>query len=391
MPLLVLALLCLVPLARAQDPEMATGFDHFYNLEYDEAIEQFQNGVEAKSDSPDRHNYLALAILFHEMYRSGALESEMVTGNNAFLRRPKMNPGEDVQRQFNGAIDKAMSLAQARLARNPDDIGAHYALGVSYALRANFNWLVRKSWLDSLRDATAARKQHNRVTELDPSFIDARLIQGTHDYVVGSLPFAYKVLGFLVGFRGDKETGIRTLQLVAQKGHFNRVDAEVLLAAIYRRDRRAKDALPLLADLIRRYPRNFLLRFETAQMCSEIGDKACALGALRKIEELKNDGAPGYQRVSTEKILSARGIVQFWYGDLDDALASLRRVTARADELDLNTGVYSWLRLAQTLDLKNRRSEALDAYRKTIDYAPQSDAAREARQCIDSPYRRKRK
>jgi hypothetical protein len=69
---------------------------------------------------------------------------------------------------------------------------------------------------------------------------------------VGSLPFAYKLLGFLVGFRGDKETGIRTLRLVAQKGHFNRVDAEVLLAAIYRRERRAKDALPLLADLIRR-------------------------------------------------------------------------------------------------------------------------------------------
>jgi tetratricopeptide (TPR) repeat protein len=389
MPLLVLALLCLFPPARAQDPQMAAGFEHFYNLEYDEAIAQFQRGTTEKPGSPDRHNYLALAMLFQEMYRSGALESEMVTGNNAFLRRPKMNPSEEVQRQFTATAGKAMSLSQARLARNPKDIGALYALGVSYALRANFNWLVRKSWLDSLRDATTARKQHNRVTELDPSFIDARLIQGTHDYVVGSLPFAYKLLGFLVGFHGDKETGIRTLQLVAQKGHFNRVDAEVLLAAIYRRERRAQDALPLLADLIRRYPRNFLLRFEMAQMCSEIGDKAGALGAIRKIEELKNAGAAGYQRVSLEKILSARGIVQFWYGDLDDALANLRRVTAQADELDLNTGVYSWLRMAQTLDLKNRRAEALAAYRKTIDYAPQSDAAKEARRCIGTPYRRK--
>jgi tetratricopeptide (TPR) repeat protein len=103
---------------------------------------------------------------------------------------------------------------------------------------------------------------------------------------------------------------------------------------------------------------------------------------------LKNAGAPGYQRVSLEKILSARGIVQFWYGDLDDALANLRRVTAKADELDLNTGVYSWLRMAQTLDLMRRRAEALAAYRKTIDYAPQSDAAKEARRCLDTPYRR---
>jgi tetratricopeptide (TPR) repeat protein len=300
-----------------------------------------------------------------------------------------MNPSEEVQRQFTAAVNQAMSLSQARLARNPNDTGALYALGVSYALRANFNWLVRKSWLDSLRDATNARKLHNRVTELDPSFIDARLIQGMHDYLVGSLPFTYKLLGFLVGFHGDKETGIRTLQLVAKKGHFNRVDAEVLLAAIYRREHRAQDALPLLADLIRRYPRNFLLRFEMAQMYSESGDKAGALGVIRKIEELKNHGAPGYQRVSLEKILSARGIVQFWYGDLDDALANLRRVTAHAGELDLNTGVYSWLRLAQTLDLKNRRAEALAAYRQTIEYAPNSDAAKEARQYLDTPYRRK--
>jgi len=206
---------------------------------------------------------------------------------------------------------------------------------------------------------------------------------------VGSLPLAYKMLGFLIGFRGDKEAGIRTLQLVAQKGHFNRVDAEVLLAAIYRRERRAKDALPLLADLIRRYPRNFLLRFEKSQMCSEAGDKACALGELRQIEELKASGAPGYQRVSTDKILSARGIVQFWYGDLDDAIANLRQVTAHADELDLNTGAYSWLRLAEALDLKGCRSEALAAYRQTIGYAPQSDAAKEARRYLETPYRRK--
>lgn len=390
MPLLVLAVLCLVLPARAQDPQLAEAFDHFYNLEYEEAIAQFEHGIAEKPADPARRNYLALAILFREMFRSGALESEMVTGNNAFLRRPKMNPDQRVQREFAGAIDKAMSLAQARLAANPKDVGALHALGVSHGLRANFNWLVRKAWLDSLRDATTARKYHNRVTELDPSIIDARLVQGTHDYVVGSLPFGYKLLGFLVGFRGDKETGIRTLQLVAQKGHFNRVDAEVLLAAIYRRERRAKDALPLLADLIRRYPRNYLLRFEKAQMCSEIGDKACALGSLARIEELKAAGASGYQRVSTEKILSARGIVQFWYGDLDDAITNLRRVTAKADELDLNTGVYSWLRLAQTLDLKGRRTEALEAYRKTIDYAPQSDAAKEARQCIGAPYRRNR-
>jgi len=169
MPLLVLALFLLALPARAQDPELASAFDHFYNLEYDQAIAQFKRGIEEKPDSPERYNYLALAILFQEMFRSGALESEMVTGNNAFLRRPKMNPSPQVQRQFTEAINTAMRLAQSLLERNPKDTRALYALGVAHGLRANYNWLVRKAWLDSLRDATTARKYHNRVTDLDPT------------------------------------------------------------------------------------------------------------------------------------------------------------------------------------------------------------------------------
>ena len=76
--------------------------------------------------------------------------------------------------------------------------------------------------------------------------VDARLIQGVHDYVVGSLPWHIKLVGFLAGFRGDKQEGIRTLEEVAARGDQNRVDAEVLLCAIYRRERLPRKAVPLL-------------------------------------------------------------------------------------------------------------------------------------------------
>src|SRR5688572_2957364 len=101
----------------------------------------------------------------------------------------------------------------------------------------------------ALRDAAAARKLHNRVFEPQPDVIDARLVQGVHDYIVGSLAWHLKVLGFVAGFRGDREAGIKTLHLVAQKGNLNKYDAQVLLAAIYRLERRPNDALPLLKPL----------------------------------------------------------------------------------------------------------------------------------------------
>jgi tetratricopeptide (TPR) repeat protein len=372
----------------AQEIAFSKGFEHFYNLEYNQALTEFQEAAATAPENPNCYNHIAQTILYREMFRAGALESELVSGSNPFLRRPKMNPSEEDQRQFDDAIGKAMSLAQARIDKDPKDIGALYALGVSYGLRANYNFLVRKAWLDALRDATSARKLHNKVTELDPSFTDARLVQGVHDYVVGSLPFFYKMLGFVAGFRGDKKKGIRTLQLVAQEGDRNRVDAEVLLAAVYRREQEPEEAIPLLEDLIRRFPRNYLLRFEMVQMYSDSGKKDEALAVLREMDKLKQEDAPGYDRLPVEKIYFSRGNLLFWYRDLDGAVDNLKKVTARADELDLNTGVMAWMRLGQTYDLRGQRTLARDAYRQAIQFAPGSEPAKESKRYLSSPYRR---
>ena len=49
------------------------------------------------------------------------------------------------------------------------------------------------------------------------------------------------------------------------------------------------------------------------------------------------------------------------------------------------------MRLGQLYDLKGQRQAALEAYRRAIDYAPASDAARESRRYLSSPYRRAKK
>jgi tetratricopeptide (TPR) repeat protein len=364
------------------------GFDHFYNLEYPECIADFERAIGAAPNDPEMHNHLAQALVFQEMYRNGALESELVSGTNSFLRRPKMNPDQETERRFLAEIARAMALAQARLNSNPKDTAALYALGIAYGLRSNYFWVVKKSWRDSLKDATEARKLHTRVTELDPHNIDARLVEGLDDYIVGSLPWTWRMLGFLVGIKGDKQLGIRIVQDVAQRGHDNRIDAEIFMGALYRRENQTSRAVPIVQDLIRRFPRNYLLRLELSQMYSMCGDKQHALEAVGEVEQLKNQHAPGYDRVPWEKIYYQEGTVEFWYRDLDHALDHLQRVVAKANEVDLNTGVYAYLRIGQIYDLTHHRQQALEAYKKAIAYAPEADAAQEAKKYLDAPYRR---
>lgn len=379
----ILALL--VPALHAGIPE---GFEHFYNLEYDEAMKDFERQVAREPDNPNAYNHVAQCVLYREMFHAGALESELVSGSNPFIRREGVKTSTEAAKKFDDNIAKAMNLAQERLRKNEKDTGALYALGVAYGLRSNYDFLVRKAWMDSLKDATAARKLHNKVVELDPSFIDARLVQGVHDFVVGSLPWHWKMLGFIAGFHGDREIGIRTLKLVAAAGERNSYDAQVLLAAIYRRERRPLDALPLLEPLVKRFPRNYLFRLEMVQMYSDAGNKDAALAVLEAAEKLKRSGAPGYASLPIEKIFFYRGNLLFWYRDFDAAIEQLRRVTPRASTLDLHTAVMSWLRLGQTLDMKGRRTEAVEAYRQAIATSPQSEAAKESRQYLSSPYRR---
>jgi len=366
----------------------AKGFDHFYNLEFDQAIAVFRQVVKQQPDDPGPHNHLAEAILYREMLHSGSLESELVTGNNPFLNREKMKPSEQDRIEFEGAVSKAMQITEARLEKSPDDIDALYANGVSHGLRSNYNFLVRKAWMDALKDVTTARKRHNRITDLKPSMIDARLVQGVHDYVVGSLPWTQKLLGFLIGFRGDKQEGVKILQLVAAKGDNNRIEAKVMLAAIYRRERRAAEAIPLLQELLQMYPRNYLLRLEMVQMYADLGDKQKALDTLRELERLKKAGTPGFSKLLPEKINYARGNLLFWYRDYDVAVEELKKATAKANELDLNAGSMSYLRLGQCYDMKQQRTPAQSAYRAAITLASDSDAARQARQYLGSPYKR---
>ena len=277
---LLLALLLLFAL-RAPAAAISKGFDQFYNLDYDGAIAEFKKQISADPENPAAYDNLAMAVLYRDMFRFGALESELVSGTNAFLRQPKMNPTPADQAEFEGAIGKAMALSQSRVDKNPKDALAFYTLGVAYGLRANYSFLVRKAWMDALRDVTSSRKLHHKALDLDPSMVDARMLEGVHDYIVGSLPWHLKLLGFLAGFRGDREEGIRTVEDVAAHGDRNRVDAEILLCVEYRRESRPQKAVPLLQSLIARFPRNHLLRFEIAQMYADLGDKKNALAAVQ--------------------------------------------------------------------------------------------------------------
>jgi len=241
-----------------------TGFAHFYNLEYDEALADFSAQATRTPTVPDNYNHVAQTILYREMYRAGMLSSDFFVGTK-FVHQPKLPMSEADDQLFRDSLNHAIGLCEERIAAKPDDTEALYAMGVSYGLRGNYLFIVKKEWVNALHDVSEARKLHRRVTELDPDFIDAKLTQGINDYIVGSLPLHWRMFGFLGGFHGDKQRGIRTLSEVAEGGRINRADAMVLLAAVYLREKSPEKAIPVLTELTEEFPKNPLLKVELSK------------------------------------------------------------------------------------------------------------------------------
>lgn len=368
---------------------VSQGFQHFYNLEYPQALAWFQAESARNPQDPEPFTHIAQTLLYAEMYRNGALESELVSGSNPFLRRAGLNPASDDQRLFFESISKAISICEPRLKRDPRDKAALYAMGSAYGVKGSWEFLIKRAYSDALSDTGKARKYHERITAIDPDFADALMVQGVHEYVVGSMPRGVRWFSFLVGVRGDKAKGIEMLRKVELLGQRNRLDAEILLAATYRREKRFAEAVPLLSVLSDRFPRNFLLKFELVQIYSDLGDQRRAVEVLDGMERLRTLGAPGYGRVPRERVQFARGNLLFWYRDYDQALDLITKATANAQMLDLSTGVLAWMRLGQLQDLKGKRELAIAAYKQAIALAPKSDAANESKRYIGSPYRRK--
>ena len=111
----------------AQQTLIDEGFNAFYNLEYDQAIAVFEKGIAQNPGLPDLHNHLAQTLIFREMFRNGALESELVSGSNSFLRRPKLNPTPETEKRILNEIAKSMALADARLKQHQPPTPAEVA------------------------------------------------------------------------------------------------------------------------------------------------------------------------------------------------------------------------------------------------------------------------
>jgi len=267
---------------RPADPLNQASFDRLYNLDHDAAIQGFEKVVAHHPNAPFALNHLLSAVLVRELYRMGAMNTGEYANDNFIGQAHR--PADPAQKQrIKQLVEQAERLENAQLSRHPNNVDMLYARGVTRAQFALYTALIERAWFSSLRNAVGARHDNERVLELDPHYTDAKLVLGTHNYVMGSLPLAVKVAVALVGLSGDKGKGIQYLFDAYHSNGETSVDAGVVLLVFLRREHRYGESLEIARALSPRFPRNFFFPLEEANLLRASGKNSEAEEQYRRV------------------------------------------------------------------------------------------------------------
>ena len=296
--LLILAQICLAadpPISvalRPPDVLNQAAFDHYYNLDYDAAVQDFEKILARHPNDPFAVNHLLSAIQVRELYRMGAMNSGEYSNDNFIGQAHR--PADPAQKQrIKQLVEQAGKLEDAELARNPNNVDMLYARGVTRGQFALYTALIERAWFSALRNAVGARRDHERVLELAPQYTDAKLIVGAHNYVMGNLSLAVRMAVALVGLSGDKEKGLRYLSDDYNANGETSVDAGVVLMVFLRREHRYDEALQIARVIGPRFPRNYLLPLEEANLLRASGKSGEAEEQYRRVWQNGREGKYG--------------------------------------------------------------------------------------------------
>ncbi|HEX4019997.1 MAG TPA: tetratricopeptide repeat protein [Acidobacteriaceae bacterium] len=365
-------------------PEVQQAYQHFYDLDYDGAMQRFQKIQQEHPDDPISTDYVLNTTVFRELYRLDLLDTTLYVHDGFLSGKHPVVEDMHVRAQVDAQTAHAIRVADVLLAKNPQDVDALFARGYAQSLRATYVAMIEKSYVSALRLALAARKDHDEVLKLDPKYVDAKLVVGVHEYVVGSLPLPLKLMAGLIGISGSKTKGLAYLSFDGQYGIITATSANTALALFLRREAQYPQAIVVVQKLVAQYPRDFLFRLEYANLLKDSGQGPPSIASYRAL--LQQANTPGY--------FPNPHLEMAWYG-LGEALRGQRDYVAAADayqQASIQPTISpllqrrSQLAAGEMYDLLHQRVKAQQQYAAVIASGVESTEMDRARRFQHSPY-----
>lgn len=369
------------PLQGHESDPLSGALNAMYNVEYERAQSILQPWLEAHPTDFRAWNYLAETLLDKEMLREGLFSGAAYRNAGAVFRKRREPLPKGFEDNLNRMLGKAQSLETDRLKKNPNDEDALYWLGVTYNIRTELDFTLLRSYFAALEEGKQAWKINLRLLKLNPHNIDAYFDIGLADYAVGSLPWYVKIVTSVAGIHGNRKRGIAELKRASQEGRYTRVDAKIVLIAIYERQKSYSQALALLDELQQDFPENFLLPVEIANVYEAQNNWRAASEVYDSAVEKFVHGKQTSPRIPAATVLYNAGQAHEHLGELQEAL----HFYEEAGKLPGNSmDIYRADLAAANLNRRlNRPEAARKEYQRVAEAAPNTPMGKTARQALE--------
>jgi tetratricopeptide (TPR) repeat protein len=367
-----------------REPQVREAYEHFYNLDYPGAVERFERIHEAHPGDPQATALLLNAMIFQELYRLDLLDTTFYANDGFLTGRHATEEDPKTRDRILGLADEAIREADLRIEHNPNDVDALFARGWVRSLKCAYVAMVERAYGAGFRLATKAKDDEERVLELDPDYVDAKLVTGVYQYVVGALPWPFKLMIGFAGITGSKTRGLAMLNDDGNRGVITRIESRTVIALFLRREAKYKEAIEVVRSLKSLYPHDFLFCLEEANLRKDAGEGMVAVVAYREI--IAESARPGY---------FAQAQLELAYFGLGDALRGQRHYGEAAQAYEQAAGtknvgpelkIRSMLAAGECHDMNGERQLAVRDYQAAIDAGPNTSRADTARKRLRNPY-----
>jgi tetratricopeptide (TPR) repeat protein len=384
----VFALLLVGQPALAADPKQIydEATDALYNLDFNTAQHGYETLTREHPDNPDYWNGLASSIWLKITFDQQKLNLESFSGRSLGTRDSKDTVNPNDEKRLRDTIEIAIQKADGMLNKNPNDVRALYAKGISIGTLASFEALAKRSYVSAHSKARVAHDLHEQVLKLDPTFEDANLAIGAYDYVVGAIPGFVRFLLGPFGVRSaGKDIGIQELETAAAKGKYASTDAKMILIVVYNREKRYEESLHLLQSLHAKYPRNFLVQLSEGSVYGKLqrwdDAERLYLQILEKVQAKKD----GYNRLRQARVLYALATNNMDGQQFEKAADAFNHVVSSNDATPDEKG-RSHLWLGKLFDSRKDRTKALEEYDALLTLNCSPDLKAEAQRYKRRPF-----
>ena len=238
----------------AASPSLEESFELMYELKFAAARDRLRLCREEDSEEPLCAAAEAASYLFEEFNQQGVLTSTFFRNDKRLLGGIAGAPDKERAAAFLEANRRARTMAELRLASRPRAADALLTLVVTDGMQSDFAALITKRQVESVGLMRRAENEAAALLQVEPDNGDAYVALGIANYIIGCMPAFKRIVLWLDGIHGDRQTGMEQLQVAATRGHYLKPLAKSMLALAAERERQFDLARSLFADLNQEFP-----------------------------------------------------------------------------------------------------------------------------------------